>query len=91
MFHLFEKAIMGMALLRILSGSIEIFVAFLILKYNDVEKALVMNSSLALIGPLILIITTSIGLLGISEKISYTKLMWIFGGVACILYGVKSQ
>lgn len=91
MFQLFEKAIMGMALLRILSGSIEIFVAFLILKYNDVERALIMNSSLALIGPLILIITTSIGLLGISEKISYTKLIWIFGGVACILYGVKSR
>ncbi|MCQ6276111.1 YqhV family protein [Bacillus sp. V3B] len=91
MFQLFEKAIMGMALLRILSGSIEIFVAFLILKYNDVEKALVVNSSLAVIGPLILIITTSIGLLGISEKVSYTKLMWIFGGVACIIYGVKSN
>jgi hypothetical protein len=80
MFQLFEKAILGMALLRVLSGSIEIFVAFLILKYNDVEKALVVNSSLAIIGPLILIATTSIGLLGIAEKISYTKLMWIFGG-----------
>jgi hypothetical protein len=35
------------------------------------------NSSLALIGPIILIVTTTIGFLGIS------------GGVACILYGVK--
>lgn len=91
MFHIFEKAILGMALLRILSGSIEILVALLILKFNDIEKALVVNSSLALVGPIILMITTTIGLVGLSEKVSLTKLIWIFGGVACILYGIKSN
>lgn len=91
MFHIFEKAILGMALLRILSGSIEILVALLILKFNDVEKALVVNSSLALVGPIILMITTTIGLVGLSEKVSLTKLIWVFGGVACILYGIKSN
>lgn len=91
MFHYLEKAIIGMAMLRMLSGSIEIFVAYMFLKYNDIEKALVLNSSLALIGPLILIITTTIGLFGIADKISITKFIWIFGGVACIIYGVKSS
>lgn len=91
MFHLFEKAILGMALLRILSGSIEIMVALMFLKYNDLEKALMLNSSLALVGPIILITTTTIGLFGMAEKISFAKLLWVFGGVACILYGVKSQ
>ncbi|WP_313799770.1 YqhV family protein [Cytobacillus sp.] len=91
MFHIFEKAIWGMALLRIFSGGIEIVVALLILKFNDIEKALVVNSSLALVGPIILIITTTIGLVGMSEKVSLTKLIWIFGGVACILYGIKSN
>ncbi|MFC0415200.1 YqhV family protein [Cytobacillus solani] len=91
MFQIFEKAIMGMALLRILSGSIEIFVAILILRINDIEKALFVNSSLALVGPIILMITTTIGLVGLSEKVSFIKLIWIFGGVACILYGVKSN
>lgn len=90
MFLFFEKAVVGMALLRIISGSIEIFVAFLILKFNNVEKALVVNSSLALIGPLILILTTSIGFFGIADKISFTKILWIIGGVGCIIYGVKS-
>lgn len=91
MFQIFEKAIMGMALLRILSGSIEIFVAILILRINDIEKALFVNSSLALVGPIILMITTTIGLVGLSEKVSLIKLIWIFGGVACIIYGVKSN
>ncbi|WP_071395142.1 YqhV family protein [Bacillus tuaregi] len=91
MFQFLEKAIIGMALLRMLSGSIEIFVAILFIKYNDIEKALMINSSLALIGPIILIVTTTIGLVGIADKISFVKLLWIFGGVACILYGVKSN
>lgn len=80
-----------MALLRIVSGSIEIMVAILFLKYNNLEKALMLNSSLALVGPIILITTTTIGLFGIAEKISFTRLLWVFGGVACILFGLKSQ
>ena len=89
--QLFEKAILGMAFLRIFSGSLEIMAALLILKFNNIEKALMINSSLALVGPLILILTTSIGLFGLAEKISFMRLLWIFGGVACILYGVKSS
>lgn len=91
MFDYVEKTIMGMAFIRVLSGSIEIFVALLILKYNEIEKALVLNSSLAIIGPLTLIITTSIGLFGIAEKVSFSKLLWIFAGVACIIYGVRGS
>lgn len=91
MFHMFEKAIIGMAFLRMISGSIELIVALLILKFNNIEKALVLNSSLALVGPIILILTTTIGLVGMAEKISFMKVIWIFSGVALILYGVKSN
>jgi putative exporter of polyketide antibiotics len=90
MFIIFEKAVLGMALLRLISGSIEIFAAIIMLKFNTVEKALIVNSSLALIGPLILILTTTIGLMGIVEKISYMKMLWIFLGVGFIFVGVKS-
>ncbi|AIG25990.1 YqhV family protein [Brevibacillus sp. 7WMA2] len=88
---MWEKAIIGMASLRLLSGSMEIIVALLILKVNQVEKALIYNSSLALIGPLILLTTTTIGMVGISDKLSLTKILWIFIGVTCILIGVKSK
>lgn len=91
MFHIFEKAVLGMVILRILSGSIEISVALLMLKFNNIEKALILNSSLAFVGPIILILTTTIGLVGIAEKISIMKIVWIFTGVAFILYGVKSN
>ncbi|WP_147534753.1 YqhV family protein [Bacillus marasmi] len=91
MVQIFEKAVIGMALLRMISGSIELIVAFFILKSNSIEKALILNSSLALVGPIILILTTTIGLVGLAEKISFMKVVWIFSGVALILYGVKSS
>lgn len=91
MFHMIEKAVLGMVALRIISGSIEVSVALLMLKYNNVEKALLLNSSLAFVGPIILILTTTIGLFGIAEKISIMKILWIFTGIAFILYGLKSN
>jgi hypothetical protein len=91
MFFFLDKAILGMALLRIISGCLEIFVALLIIKFNDIEKALILNSSLALVGPPILLITTVIGLTGMADKVSLTKILWVLGGVGCILYGVKSN
>ncbi|RST74086.1 DUF2619 domain-containing protein [Siminovitchia acidinfaciens] len=86
-----EKAVVGMALLRLLSGGIEMIAAFLMLRFNTVEKAIVINSSLALIGPLILILTTAIGVYGIADRVSFVKFIWIFVGVGCILYGVKGN
>ncbi|MEH7333145.1 YqhV family protein [Neobacillus drentensis] len=90
MFTIIEKAVLGMAFLRIISGCIEVSAAILMIKFNSVEKALIVNSSLALVGPLILILTTTIGTLSIVEKISYLKMLWIFLGVSFILIGVKS-
>ncbi|MFD1608912.1 YqhV family protein [Oceanobacillus luteolus] len=87
MFALFETAILFMALFRILSGSIEIFAALLMLKFNEVEKALIINSSLAFVGPLILL--TTIGIAGMSSKISISKFFWIFLGATLIIYGIK--
>jgi hypothetical protein len=91
LFTTFEKVVLGMALLRILSGSIEISAALLMLKFNDIEKALLVNSTLVLVGPIILILTTSIGLSGITAHISYYKIFVIFLGIALILYAVLSK
>ena len=86
---MWEKAILGMAVLRMLSGSVEVLAALLILKVNEVEKALLINSGLAIVGPIILITTTTIGLLGMSDRISFAKIAWILVGISCILIGVR--
>jgi hypothetical protein len=91
MFTVIEKALIIMVLLRFVSGSIEILAAFLMLRLNQIDKALIINSSLALVGPIILIATTTVGLIGVSEKLSFFKIACIFSGVALILIGIKSK
>nr|WP_302328464.1 DUF2619 domain-containing protein [Salirhabdus salicampi] len=77
-------------MLRVLSGTFELIVAMIILKMSDMSKVLVLNSSLAIVGPLILLLTTTIGVYTIAEELTYSKMLWIIIGIGCILYGVKS-
>src|SRR5690554_1258803 len=91
MLQYFEKAIVAMALLRVFSGLIEITAALLILKVNQVDKALIINSSLSIVGPIIFIVATGIGLYSIANDLPLTKLFWILLGVAFIIYGIRSK
>ena len=86
-----NKIVLSMASLRVLSGTIEICAALLMLRMNQIDKALAVNASLALVGPLILITTTTIGLVGMSDKLSFDKLAWIIGGVTCLLIGILKK
>ncbi|AZV43888.1 YqhV family protein [Peribacillus asahii] len=91
MFTVIEKAVLIMGTLRFLSASIEMVAAMLIFKLNDIEKALIINSSLAMVGPIILVVTTTVGLIGVAEKLSLFKISCIFLGVVLILVGIKSR
>lgn len=86
-----DKFVVGMASLRMLSGSIEIIAAVLMLRYMQVEKALLINSGLAFVGPMVLLLTTTIGLVGMADKLSASKLLWILAGVSCIFYAVLKK
>lgn len=86
-----NKFVMTMVCLRLLSGTIELFAAFIMFKLNEVNKALLVNTALALVGPIILISTTAIGLLGMADKLSFSKLSWIFLGIACLFIGILKK
>lgn len=88
---MFNKIVLGMASLRMISGSIELVAAMLMLRFNQIDKALLVNSGLALVGPLVLIATTTIGLVGISDKLSLGKLVWIALGVGCLFFGILKK
>ncbi|MDR6549344.1 YqhV family protein [Paenibacillus qinlingensis] len=83
-----NKIVLTMASLRMMSGTIEIIAAILMLRLATIEKALLVNSALALVGPLVLLTTTTIGLVGIAEKLSYGKMLWIIAGVSCLFIGI---
>lgn len=80
-----------MILLRMISGSIELTAATFMWKYNDLEKALYINSLLALVGPIVLIVTTSIGLTGLADKISFTRMICLFAGIVLIFFSLHAK
>ena len=84
-----ETAVLGMVILRLVSGLIEITAATLMLKFNAVDKAVMINAALAIVGPIILITTMSIGLIGMADKLSFSKLLLIGCGVLLILIGLR--
>jgi cytochrome c biogenesis protein CcdA len=86
-----NKFVLSMASIRLLSGSLEVIAALLMIRYNQVEKALLINSGLAVVGPFVLLTTTTIGLLGIADKLSYNKMLWIIAGVSCIFFGILKK
>lgn len=86
-----DKYVLSMFILRMSSGSIEIAAAYFMYRVNEVEKALMINSGLALVGPTVLIATTTIGLAGMADKLSLSKMAWIFVGVSCLFIGVLKK
>ncbi|MBJ6364249.1 YqhV family protein [Paenibacillus sp. GCM10012307] len=86
-----NKIVLSMATLRLVSGSLEIIAAIIMLRLNQIDKALVVNSSLALVGPIILISTTTIGLVGLSDKLSLDKFIWVLAGITCLMVGILKK
>ncbi|BCV20066.1 YqhV family protein [Moorella sp. Hama-1] len=89
MFFLFEKHVLAMAAMRVLSSLIELTAAMLMLKLNRVEAALKINATLALVGPTIMMIVMALGLWGLAGKINPARMLAIILGVGLIFYGVR--
>lgn len=83
-----DRFVLGMALLRLLSASIEFSAALLMLWFNSTQKALQINAVLALVGPTVLRLVTAVGLAGLAGKVPVEKLIYIVAGVVLIFYGV---
>ncbi|KGA97911.1 hypothetical protein AJ85_03565 [Alkalihalobacillus alcalophilus ATCC 27647 = CGMCC 1.3604] len=84
-----ELALIIMVGFRVLSGLIEISAAMLMLKLNSIEKAIGVNAVLAIIGPTIFILSVVVGLVGMSDKLSFSKFLFIGAGVMLILIGIR--
>lgn len=72
-----------------MSGSFELIAAFLMIYFNHVETALKVNAALALIGPTVMILVTSLGILGLDGNVSLAKMLFILSGVALIFIGLN--
>lgn len=84
-----ERWLLGMVLLRALSASIEVTAVLLMLRMARVEQALRLNAALGLVGPLIFLLVTALGLAGMADKISPLRLALVGAGFLMILWGTR--
>jgi len=59
------------------------------LKFGRVEAAFKINALLALIGPMILLTVTGLGLAGLVGRISPAGMLLVLSGVALIFLGIN--
>lgn len=59
------------------------------LYFGTTQKALQVNGLLALVGPVVLISVTALGVTGMAGEVSLRKLVVLMIGVGCILYGTR--
>ncbi|NNU89123.1 YqhV family protein [Anoxybacillus sp. CHMUD] len=83
-----DATVWTMAGLRFLSAAIELSAAIVMLSFNDVKKALAVNTLLAVVGPTIFFVVMMVGLVAVANELSLFKFIWIGAGVVCILIGI---
>lgn len=84
------KFVAGMSLLRLISGTIEITAAVLMIHYRSLETAFRINGLLGLVGPTVLVLVSALGIAGLAGQVPPTRLALIIAGVVCILCGARS-
>lgn len=90
MFQVEDKIVYGMASVRFISSCIEFVGACLMIYFGTAEKALQVNGALALVGPLVLVTVTFLGIAGMAGQMQWTRIAVILMGVGCILYGARA-
>ncbi len=90
MLNIQDKVVYGMAGIRVISSAIEFIGAMLMLYFGTADKALQVNAGLALVGPIVLLSVTFLGIVGIAgEGMAWQRIALILFGVGCILFGAR--
>lgn len=85
-----QTTIGNMAILRIISGLIEILAAIVFLKIGKVDTALRLNAFLGLIGPIVFILVSVLGIVALAVRLSWFKMGLISLGIILVLIGTKN-
>lgn len=84
-----EHTVFTMAALRIFSGLLEVGAALLILRFNRIDTALRVNGALAIVGPTILLLGITLGVMGLSDRLPLGRMLMIYLGVLLIFWGTR--
>lgn len=83
------RVVGGMALLRAVSGLLEVGAAFLMLRAGRVGPALQLNATLGLIGPAVNLLVCALGLVFVAVRFSLWRTALVALGVALVWLGTR--
>jgi hypothetical protein len=84
-----EVILEKMALLRVISGLLEIVAAVVIVRIGRIDMALRLNALLGLCGPVIFILVSALGIAAIAVKLSWLKIGLLSLGLLLVMLGTK--
>jgi len=84
-----SKWVAGMAFVRLISATIEVTAALLMLRLGRIDAAAQINAALGLVGPAIFIVVSMLGIAGLAGRIPLSRTLIIAAGVLLILYGSR--
>nr|PZN72841.1 MAG: DUF2619 domain-containing protein [Bacillota bacterium] len=84
-----ERLIWGMRLARLISASVEVGAALMLLRMVDPKAMLRLNSLLGLVGPAAFIAVSALGLAASLGRIEPMRLLAVLIGVALVLWGTR--
>lgn len=84
-----ERLIWGMRLARMLSACIEVSAAVLLLRMADPRAMLRLNSLLGLVGPVIFITVSALGLAASLGRLQPGRVLIVLLGVALVVWGTR--
>lgn len=79
----------GIRLARAISACIEVTAAILLLRMTDPRAMLRLNGALGLVGPIIFITVSALGLAASLGKVQPGKLLLVLTGVILVLFGTR--
>jgi hypothetical protein len=85
-----QTVLNNMAVIRIISGLLEIATAIIFIKVGRVDSALRLNAFLGLIGPIVFILVSVLGIAAIAVKLSWVKLVLLSLGLLLVIVGTKT-
>ncbi|MBE3574518.1 MAG: YqhV family protein [Firmicutes bacterium] len=81
----------GMGAIRMVSALAELTGAVLMFHFGSAEKALRVNAVLSLVGPVVLLTTTALGISALVGKLPAWKLAAIAGGAGLIFFAATHR
>lgn len=84
-----DKFLLGIRVMRALSATIEVTAALLLFQMTDIKSMIRLNSFLGLVGPLIFIGVSALGIVGSLDEIRWPKLLLVLAGVSLVVVGTK--